>query len=46
MEIRTLSAADLPACSDLAATAVLVSFGSVSSISTVLVASRFERRGR
>ncbi|MFI5590713.1 hypothetical protein ACIA5G_37095 [Amycolatopsis sp. NPDC051758] len=45
MEIRTLSAADLPACSELAATAVLVSFGSVSSISMVLVESRFERHG-
>jgi GNAT superfamily N-acetyltransferase len=78
MEIRSLAAADLPACSDLAgsrswpreppkwallhevgqvfgvdapdgdglaATAVLVSFGSVSSISMVLVASRYERRG-
>lgn len=78
MDIRTLGAADLPACSDLAesrswpreppkwkllhqvgrvfgvtapdgaglaATAVLVAFGPVASISMVLVASRYERRG-
>ncbi|WIV58533.1 GNAT family N-acetyltransferase [Amycolatopsis nalaikhensis] len=78
MDIRTLAAADLPACSDLAesrswpreppkwtllhevgrvfgvdapdgdglaASAVLVSFGPVASISMVLVAPRFERRG-
>lgn len=78
MEIRTLAAADLPACSDLAesrswpreppkwallhdvgqvfgvdapdgaglaACAALASFGSVASISMVLVAPRFERRG-
>ncbi|MFF1612023.1 GNAT family N-acetyltransferase [Amycolatopsis sp. NPDC058278] len=78
MEIRTLAAADLPACSDLAesrswpreppkwqllhavgrvfgidapdgdglaAAAVLVPFGPVASISMVLVAARYERRG-
>jgi GNAT superfamily N-acetyltransferase len=78
MEIRTLAAADLPACSDLAesrswpreppkwqllhevgrgfgvaapdgdglaAAAVLVPFGSVASISMVLVAPRYERQG-
>ncbi|SFW43665.1 GNAT family N-acetyltransferase [Amycolatopsis australiensis] len=78
MEIRTLTAADLPACSGLAesrswpreppkwrllhdvgqvfgvdapdgdglaATAALVAFGSVASISMVLVAPRYERRG-
>ncbi|SEF35954.1 Acetyltransferase (GNAT) domain-containing protein [Amycolatopsis pretoriensis] len=77
MEIRTLGAADLPACSDLAesrswpreppkwrllhevgqvfgvdapdgglaACAAVVPFGTVASISMVLVARRFERRG-
>ncbi|KDN18375.1 GNAT family N-acetyltransferase [Amycolatopsis rifamycinica] len=78
MEIRTLTAADLPACSDLAesrswpreppkwrllhetgtlfgiddpdglglaASAALVAFGSVASISMVLVAPRHGRRG-
>ncbi|WIY03513.1 GNAT family N-acetyltransferase [Amycolatopsis mongoliensis] len=77
MEIRTLGAADLPACSDLAesrswprepakwrllhevgqlfgvdapggglaAGAAVVSFGTVASISMVLVAPRYERRG-
>ncbi|WP_410590985.1 GNAT family N-acetyltransferase [Amycolatopsis sp. lyj-23] len=76
MEIRTLTAADLPACADLAesrswpreppkwrllheagtvfgidapdglaASAVVVAFGPVASISMVLVAARYERRG-
>ncbi|MEV6648391.1 GNAT family N-acetyltransferase [Amycolatopsis sp. NPDC051371] len=78
MDIRTLGAADLPACSDLAesrswpreprkwallrsvgqvfgadapdgrglaACAAVVSFGTVASISMVLVAPRYERRG-
>ncbi len=78
MDIRTLAAADLPACSDLAesrswpreppkwtllhqigrvfgvpapdgdglaATAALVTFGPVASISMVLVAPRYERQG-
>ncbi|MGW4524228.1 GNAT family N-acetyltransferase [Amycolatopsis sp. NPDC004378] len=78
MKIRTLAAADLPACADLAesrswpreppkwrllhevgqvfgvdapdgaglaACAALVSFGTLASISMVLVAPRFERRG-
>ncbi|WP_326946214.1 hypothetical protein OG439_43580 [Amycolatopsis sp. NBC_01307] len=43
--IRLLGPADLPACADLAEAAVLVSFDRVASISMVLVAPRFERRG-